>query len=133
MANVLLVIALGVPVVLFWLLKTRSRLNGWVAAAISIAAGWALNYAWASVAHESTDIAARFGWIRPTVLVALTWLVLFFMRRRAARALTVHSSRRLAARLDSSVGGTHIRIASARKRSPGRSLPSDRSSAPIPR
>lgn len=84
MANVLLVIAIVLPVALFWLFKMRSRLNGLVAAAIAVAAGWALNFAWASIAHESPDIALRFGWICPAVLVALTWLVLCFKRRRAA-------------------------------------------------
>ena len=84
MATALLITALVLPVVLFWLLKSRTRLNGWVAAAISIAAGWTLNLAWASAAHESTAIAARFGWVCPTVLVALTWLVMRFKRQRAA-------------------------------------------------
>ena len=76
MATVLLLAALVLPIVLFWLLKSRSRLNGWAAAAISVAVGWVLNFAWASVANESADIAARFGWACPTVLVAITWLVL---------------------------------------------------------
>jgi len=84
MTTALLVTALVLPVVLFWLLKSRARLNGWVAAAISVAGGWALNFAWASAAHESTSIAARFGWVCPTVLVALTWLVMRFKRRSVA-------------------------------------------------
>ena len=82
MATALLITALVLPVVLFWLLKSRARLSGFVAAAISVAAGWALNFAWASTAHESTAIATRFGWVCPTVLVALTWLVMRFKRQR---------------------------------------------------
>ena len=84
MAIALLIIALVLPVVLFWLLKSHSRLNGWVAATISVAVGWALNFAWASAAHESTAVAARFGWLCPTVLVALTWLVMHFKRQHVA-------------------------------------------------
>jgi len=83
-AAALLVTALVLPVVLFWLLRSRARLNGLVAAAIAVAAGWALNFAWASIAHESTAIAARFGWVCPAVLVLITWLVLQFVKRRAA-------------------------------------------------
>ena len=84
MATALLVTALVLPVVLFWLLSSRARLNGLVAAGIAVAAGWALNFAWASAAHESVPIAARFGWACPAVLVFLTWLVLRFTGRRAA-------------------------------------------------
>ena len=84
MATALLVTALVLPVVLFWLLSARARLNGLVAAGIAVAAGWALNFAWASVAHESVPIAARFGWACPAALVFLTWLVLRFMSRRTA-------------------------------------------------
>jgi hypothetical protein len=84
MATALLLMALVLPVALFWLLRSRARLNGLVAAGIAVAAGWSLNFAWAFVAHESVPIAARFGWICPAVLVFLTWLVLRFMRRRAA-------------------------------------------------
>ena len=84
MAIGLLVTALVLPVVLFWLLKTRSRLSGLVVAVIAIAVGWALNLAWASVAHESLAIAGAFGWVCPAVLVLLTWLVWRFAKRRAA-------------------------------------------------
>ena len=83
MATVLLLIALVVPVALFWLLKSRSRLNGSIAVAIAVAAGWALNLAWASVAHESLAIAGAFGWVCPAVLVLLTWLIWRFTKRRA--------------------------------------------------
>lgn len=84
MATALLLTALVLPVALFWLLKSRSRLSGLGAAAIAIAAGWALNLAWASVAHESVAIAATYGWVCPAVLVALTWLAWRFAKRRAA-------------------------------------------------
>jgi hypothetical protein len=84
MATALLIAALVLPVVSFWLLKSRFRLGSPVAAAVSIAAGWALNFAWACVAHESTAIAGRFGWACPAVLVAITWLVWRFKTQRAA-------------------------------------------------
>jgi len=84
MAIFLLVTALVLPVVLFWLLKSRSRLGGLVVAVIAVAVGWALNLAWASVAHESLAIAGAFGWVCPAVLVLLTWLVWRFANRRAA-------------------------------------------------
>ena len=84
MATALLLIALVLPVVLFWLLRSRSRLNGLVVAAIAVAVGWSLNVAWASTAHESMDIAMAYGWACPAVLVAITWLVWRFARRRVA-------------------------------------------------
>ena len=84
MAIVLLATALVLPVVLFWLLKSRSRLSGLVVAVIAVAVGWALNLAWASVAQESLAIAGAFGWVCPAVLVLLTWLVWRFAKRRAA-------------------------------------------------
>ena len=84
MATALLLTALVLPVVLFWLLRSRARMNGLLAAGIAVGAGWALNFAWASVAHESIPIAARFGWACPAVLVLLTWLVLRFMGRRVS-------------------------------------------------
>jgi len=83
MATVLLLTALVLPVVLFWLLKSRSRLNVLVVAGIAIAVGWALNLAWASAAHESLAIAGAFGWVCPALLVLLTWLVWRFAKRRA--------------------------------------------------
>jgi len=83
MAIVLLIIALVLPVVLFWLLKSHSRLSGIVVAVIAVAAGWALNLAWASAAHESLAIAGAFGWLCPTVLVSITWLVWRFKKSRA--------------------------------------------------
>ena len=96
MANALLFTALASPVVLFWLLRSRSRLNGWVATAIAVATGWALNVAWALASQGSAtndptqangdtlSIAMQFGWACPTVLVFLTWLVWRFKARRAA-------------------------------------------------
>ncbi len=84
MAIVLLVTALVLPVILFWLLKSRSRLSGLVVAVIAVAVGWAFNLAWASVAHESLAIAGAFGWVCPTVLVTITWLAWCFARRRTA-------------------------------------------------
>lgn len=75
MATALLLTSLVLPVVLFWLLKSRSRMSGLVEAAIAVTAGWALSLAWAFVAHESLAIAGAFGWVCPAVLVLLTWLV----------------------------------------------------------
>jgi len=83
MATVLLLTALVLPVVLFWLLRSRSRLNVLVVAGIAIAVGWALNLAWASAAHQSLAIAGAFGWVCPAVLVLLTWLVWRSTKRRA--------------------------------------------------
>lgn len=95
MATALLLTALLLPVVLFWLLRSHSRLNGLAAAAIAVATGWALNVAWAFASQGSTtndpqlnedalSIAIRFGWACPTVLVFLTWLVWRFKTRPAA-------------------------------------------------
>ncbi len=95
---VLLVAALVGPVVVFWLLKSRSSLHGLVAAAIAVAVGWGLNVAWAWYSQGSTasdpsqtggdnlSIAIRFGWACPIVLVLLTWLVWRFKPRRAKAA-----------------------------------------------
>jgi hypothetical protein len=94
-ATAVLVAALVLPVVLFWLLRSRARLNGLAAAVIAVAIGWALNVAWAflsqgsatndpSQGHGDTlSIAVRFGWACPTVLVFLTWLVWRFKTRRS--------------------------------------------------
>ena len=92
----LLLTALLLPVVLFWLLRSRSRLNGLAVAAIAVATGWALNVAWAFASQGGTindpsrvhgdtlSIAMRFGWACPTVLVFLTWLVWRVKARRTS-------------------------------------------------
>ena len=91
----LLFTALALPVVIFWLLRSRAHLNDLFAAAIAVAIGWALNVAWAFAAQanaandpsqanvDNLSIAMRFGWACPTVLVLLTWLVWRFKTRRA--------------------------------------------------
>jgi hypothetical protein len=91
----LLLTALLLPVVLFWLLRSRLRMHVLAAAVIAVATGWALNVAWAFASQGSTandpaqvngdtlSIAMRFGWACPTVLVFLTWLVWRFKTRRA--------------------------------------------------
>ena len=96
MTIALLLTALALPVILFWLLRSHSRLNAWIASAIAVAAGWALNVAWALASQggttndpsqangDSISIAMHFGWACPTVLVFLTWLVWRFKARRAA-------------------------------------------------
>jgi hypothetical protein len=90
-ATVLLLMALVLPVLLFWQLGSHSSMSGLLAGAIAVAAGWMLNLAWAfatqaalagGVPQPSTGnlkIAAAFGWVCPTVLVALTWLVVRFV------------------------------------------------------
>jgi hypothetical protein len=90
----LLLAALVLPVALFLVLASRSRLNGLVAAGIAVATGWALNVAWAFASQatavqdasqsdvDTLSIAAQFGWACPTVLVFLTWLVRRFATRR---------------------------------------------------
>jgi len=92
----LLLTALLLPIILFWLIRSRSDLNGLIAAAIAVVSGWALNVAWASASRESTtnissqvsgdtlSIAMRFGWVCPTVLVFITWLVWHFKTRHGA-------------------------------------------------
>ncbi len=80
LAIVLLLAALAAPVVLFLLLVSQAHLNGWIAAAAAVAAGWALNVAWAmAVDAESRGstlaVATHFGWACPSVLVLLAWLV----------------------------------------------------------
>jgi hypothetical protein len=94
-ATALLLAGLLLPVVLFWLLRSRSRLNGLAAAAIAVAIGWALNVAWAYASQggaadgpslvdgDTVSIAMRFGWACPTVLVFLTGLVWRYKTRRA--------------------------------------------------
>jgi hypothetical protein len=91
----LLLTAFAAPVVIFWQLKSWSRVNGLIPAAIAIAVGWVLNVAWALASQGSTandlsqangnnlSIAMRFGWACPTGLVLLTWLVWRFTPRRA--------------------------------------------------
>ena len=88
--NALLLIALALPVVLFWQLGAHAALSTVVAASIAVAAGWALNVAWAFAANKTIvqdaspgnagnlKIALAFGWACPVVLVLLTWLVLRF-------------------------------------------------------
>lgn len=92
----LLLTALLLPVVLFWLLRSRSQLNGLVAAVIAVATGWALNVVWAFAVQagntgapspasgDTLSIAMRFGWACPTVLVVITWLVWHFKSRHGA-------------------------------------------------
>jgi hypothetical protein len=92
----LLLTALVLPVVLFWLVRSRSHWNGLAAAAIAVAAGWGLNVAWAFASQGSStndpsqvngdtlSIAMRFGWACPTFLVFLTWLVWRFATGRGA-------------------------------------------------
>lgn len=89
-ANVLLLTALALPILLFWQVGAHSALSPVVAAAIAVAAGWALNVAWAFAANKAIvqdasqgnagnlKIALAFGWACPVVLVLLTWLVLRF-------------------------------------------------------
>ena len=95
-ANVILVTALVLPVVLFWQLDSRSSLGFPAAAAIAVAVGWALNVGWAFALLRAETrglsqkdggamkIAAAFGWFCPVILVALTWLALRLFARGVA-------------------------------------------------
>lgn len=81
-ATVLLIAALVLPVLLFLLVKSRASFNDLAAAGIAIPAGWATSVAWASVAVDLSEpssntlsTAVRFGWICPSVLVLVTWLI----------------------------------------------------------
>jgi len=92
----LLVAALALPVLLFLMLQSRPGLGSRLAAAIAIAAGWALNVAWAFAVQSSATndpaqagqdtvrIATAFGWACPSVLVLVTWLAWRYVKRRAA-------------------------------------------------
>ncbi len=71
----LLILALVLPVVSFWILKTKTGMSTLLAAAIAILLGWVTNIAWATTALESTAIATTLGWVCPTALVLITWFV----------------------------------------------------------
>ena len=90
LSTALLILALATPVALFSLFLTRYGLGIPVAAAIAIVTGWALNVLWAFVVGKAPpakpqksnqnflSIAIRFGWVCPTVLVFVVWLVWYF-------------------------------------------------------
>jgi hypothetical protein len=90
-ATVLLLMALALPVLLFWQLGWHSSLGSLAAGALAVAAGWALNVGWAFSSQEAIagdtphenyrnlKIAAAFGWVCPVALVLLTWLALRFL------------------------------------------------------
>ena len=92
----LLLTALLLPVVIFWLLRSRSQMHGLAAAGIAVATGWALNVVWAFASQAGTanvssqvsgtlSIAMRFGWACPTILVLVTWLIWCVKTRHGAR------------------------------------------------
>ena len=72
MANLLLASALILPIVVFWLLRSRAPQHAVRAVVLAIAAGWVCGIGWAIAAGESATIAAAFGWVCPSVLVILT-------------------------------------------------------------
>ena len=86
-ATGLLLTALALPVLLFWQLDSRWLLSALAAGAIAVAAGWILNVIWAYASQATATqadnrtlrIAAALGWVCPSVLVFLTWLVLRFL------------------------------------------------------
>jgi len=89
LAPVLLLIAIVLPVAVFWLFLAHSQLHPLISAAISIAIGWALNIAWAMASADASQpnnlsIARRFGWACPAVLALLAWLAWHFFANRAA-------------------------------------------------
>ncbi|AXK72823.1 hypothetical protein DWG18_11395 [Lysobacter sp. TY2-98] len=72
---VVLVVALAAPIALFLVLSAED-VNGYVAAGLSVSAGWLLNFAWAlsafdhrSESRRTVSIAVRYGWACPAVLV----------------------------------------------------------------
>jgi hypothetical protein len=87
LAIVLLLLALIAPVAVFLLLASRFGMNGWIAAIVAVAAGWALNVAWAFAVEKADaqgspeprgntlSVAKRFGWACPAVLIPLAWFV----------------------------------------------------------
>lgn len=84
--NVLLLVALALPVALFLLLFSYLNLGVLLAAAVAIGGGWLLNAVWAAAADPQNrenfrSIAKRFGWACPAVLVLVTWAVLHFFFR----------------------------------------------------
>lgn len=84
MATALLIAAIILPIVLYWSLRSRFHLSTLTSAISAVAIGWALSVAWAVSSHESLAIAGAFGWVCPTVLVALTGLAWRFTKRRPA-------------------------------------------------
>ena len=86
--------SLALPVIVFLLFRPRSRLRSLLAAAVAIAAGWSFNLAYvvaaqAITAKDPSEIngaahafAAVLGWVMPTALVLITWLVWGFIARR---------------------------------------------------
>jgi hypothetical protein len=83
--NIVLLIAIAVPIVVFWTTRARFDWKVWKSAALAIVLGWAMNVIWASMAQNAPTapadsdlmtIAVGFGWICPLLLVAMTWLTL---------------------------------------------------------
>ena len=88
-AHVVFALAVITPIVLFLVLWGEG-LNRFVAAAISVVAGWILGVAWALTAfdHRNGDrrniaIATRYGWACPTVLVLGSWIARHFAAQYA--------------------------------------------------
>lgn len=93
-----LVVALVLPVALFWWMKSRTRLHGLATGAIAVGVGWALNIAWAMAGQgampgdaapmegDPVSIATALGWACPTLLVLLAWLAWHLKHRRTRAA-----------------------------------------------
>lgn len=91
---VLLLTAVLLPLLLFLLLRARSRGGNALAAVVAIGAGWAFNVACivamqalAAAAGEAADpalvsVATRFGWVCPTLLVGVAWVVRRLLAQR---------------------------------------------------
>jgi hypothetical protein len=75
MANALLIAGIVLPIVVFWMLRSRPGLPVRSAAAMAVVAGWLLNIGWAFASGESLAIAGAMGWFCPAVLVALAWFI----------------------------------------------------------
>ena len=92
--SVLWLTTLALPVIIFLLFRPRSRLHCLFAATSAVATGWSFNVAYAIAAQAimakdpstingaANAFAALFGWVIPSVLVLLTWLVWGFIARR---------------------------------------------------
>ena len=87
-ANVALALALVCPVAVLLFLLFAAHAPLVISATIAVVAGWAANVAWARSAdrlpiagetvRNNTQIAERFGWLCPAVLVVLAWAILRF-------------------------------------------------------
>ncbi len=95
--NVLWLTSLILPALLFLTMNHfKSRIVTTIRALLSIAGGWLFMFAYAIAAQSlSSDLlvpvngaalafALTFGWVLPAVIVAVCWLVAYFVRSHLA-------------------------------------------------